>query len=220
MTQPDQHPINRPGHQPCVTLILASASPRRAELLAQMGVPARLLPVDIDESPLAGELPADYVVRLAREKARQGYREALARAQGRDAPVLVIGSDTTVVLGGVILGKPADQEDARQTLRRLSGQTHEVMTAVALAGADGLRDGISVARVTFRCLSEPEIEAYCKTGEPMDKAGSYGIQGYGGVFVSRLEGSYSAVVGLPLELTAGLLAEAGVPVWHYWPNSE
>lgn len=205
-------------HPQRASLILASASPRRAELLAQIGVPARTLPVDIDESPLAAERPADYVARLAREKARQGYKAAQQTLQAEGQPLLVIGSDTTVVLDGAILGKPSDRPQAIATLQRLSGQTHEVMTAVALAGPDGIREGLSITRVTFRPLSEKEIEAYCDTGEPMDKAGSYGIQGLGGVFVSRLEGSYSAVVGLPLELTAGLLAEAGIPVWQYWPS--
>ena len=191
-------------------VILASASPRRAELLKQLGLSFDVLPVDIDESPRAGESPADYVCRLAREKALAGYRR-------RDrADALVLGSDTTVVLDDDILGKPAHGSEARALLHRLSGRSHQVMTGVALASANGVEVRVSVTDVNFRNLEECEIDAYCATGEPMDKAGGYGIQGRGGAFVTGIRGSYSAVVGLPLDITAGLLAEAGSPVWDYW----
>lgn len=189
------------------TLVLASASPRRAELLSQIGLTFITRPVGIDETVRASEPASAYVERLAREK---------ALAAAGDAGELVIGSDTSVVLSGEILGKPVDAADASATLMRLSGQTHQVMTAVAL-----VRDGVCTAcvvttAVTFRSLSEQEIQAYVATGEPMDKAGSYGIQGLGGIFVKEIRGSYSSVVGLPLQETAALLAQAGYPVWQTW----
>ncbi len=195
-------------------IILASASPRRAELLSQLGVPFTAAPVDIDETPRPGEPPAHYVERLAREKAAAG----LARA--RQADSLVIGSDTTVVCDDRILAKPADESEAAAMLASLSGRSHRVMTAVALAGEHGCYARLVTTEVRFRELSDSEIRAYCRTGEPLDKAGGYGIQGRGGVFVSGLWGSYSAVVGLPLEETGQLLAEAGQPVWSYWNAPE
>lgn len=189
------------------TLILASASPRRAELLTQIGLPFVARPVDIDETVRAGEAPSDYVERLAREK-------ALAGATDPDA--LVIGSDTTVVLSHEILGKPADSAEAIATLARLSGQTHQVITAVALTSGGDCAACVVTTDVTFRVLTDDEIRAYVATGEPMDKAGSYGIQGLGGIFVKEIRGSYSSVVGLPLQETAGLLSQAGYPVWTAW----
>ncbi|MFW5824661.1 MAG: Maf family protein [Marinobacter sp.] len=192
------------------TVILASASPRRAELLRQLGLCFETKPVDIDETPQADETPADYVLRLAREKALAGCRQAAT------ADTLVIGSDTTVVLDNRILGKPAGQADARAMLGRLSGREHQVMTGVALAGPEGTEARISITHVRFRHLDPREIDAYCATGEPLDKAGGYGIQARGGAFVEHLRGSYSAVVGLPLDITASLLARAGAPVWTYW----
>ncbi|GGY69377.1 Maf family protein [Marinobacter zhanjiangensis] len=191
-------------------VILASASPRRAELLRQLGLSFEILPVDIDESPHIGELPADYVHRLAMEKALTGYQ----RHGRREA--LVLGSDTTVVLDGQILGKPADEAEARGLLGLLSGREHQVVTGVALAVESGVEVRVSVTEVRFRALDPREVDAYCATGEPMDKAGAYGIQGRGGAFVASLRGSYSAVVGLPLDITASLLADAGLPVWDYW----
>ncbi len=193
-------------------LILASASPRRAELLSQIGVNHRACPADIDETPLAGESPEQYVERLAREK-------ALAVAAGHPDN-LVLGSDTTVVLAGEILAKPESDDHASSMLSRLSGQTHQVMTAVALARGSDCQSRVSISEVTFRTLDEPEIRAYVASGEPMDKAGGYGIQGRGGIFVRELKGSYSAVVGLPLQETAELLAQAGCPVWQNWPRSK
>lgn len=194
-------------------VILASASPRRAELLRQLGLSFGTLPVDIDETAYPGEAPADYVRRLARDKALAGYR----RHDRRDA--LVLGSDTTVVLDDGILGKPEDEAGARRLLQSLSGREHQVMTGVALATRDGVDVRVSVTDVRFRSLDPREIDAYCATGEPMDKAGAYGIQGRGGAFVTAISGSYSAVVGLPLDITAGLLADAGLPVWDYWNSS-
>ena len=191
-------------------LILASASPRRAELLTGIGLDFAVQPAHIDETPMAGESPKAYVERLAREKAL-----AISHGQPDD---LVIGSDTSVVLGGEIMGKPVDQADAQHMLACLSGRSHQVMTAVALACGDACQSVVSVTDVTFRELAAEEIRAYVATGEPMDKAGGYGIQGLGAIFVSGLNGSYSAVVGLPLQETAALLAGAGQPVWQSWSN--
>nr|WP_210396751.1 Maf family protein [Motiliproteus sediminis] len=187
-------------------MLLASQSPRRRELLAQIGVPLDCVQVDVDESPLAGESPAAYVARLALAKARAGWQLA-----GR-GPVL--GSDTTVVCDRQILGKPMDEADCVATLMRLSGRTHQVLTAVALV--DDERDAVEVVEteVAFRPLSEDECRRYWATGEPQDKAGSYGIQGLGAVFVAAINGSYSSVVGLPLQETATLLSQFGVDVWQ------
>jgi septum formation protein len=193
------------------SIILASASPRRAELLQQIGLKFSVRPADIDETAEVDETPQHYVERLAREK---------ALAVAKSAPqCLVLGSDTSVVLDGRILGKPTDAADARETLARLSGATHQVMTAVALANDGQCQSVLVTTEVCFRDLSSEEIDAYVASGEPMDKAGSYGIQGLGGIFVNELRGSYSAVVGLPLQETAALLAGAGYPVWKNWPRS-
>jgi septum formation protein len=189
-------------------LILASASPRRTELLTSIGVSFDVQPADIDETPGPDETAYEYVDRLAREKA-----EAVALSNPHQ---LVMGSDTSVVLEGEILGKPATQAEARSMLARLSGNTHQVMTAVALVEKGRCQSVVSVTNVTFRQLETDEIDAYVGTGEPMDKAGGYGIQGLGGIFVTDLQGSYSAVVGLPLQETAALLAQAGHPVWRNW----
>ncbi|MGB8714538.1 MAG: Maf family protein [Onishia taeanensis] len=185
-------------------LCLASASPRRLELLASIDVDCEVRPVDIDETPLPGELPRDYVCRLAREK-------ALAGAVLSELPVL--GSDTAVVLDGEILGKPRDRAHALEMLAMLSGNTHEVLTGVAVSGPQGLLDCCVTTRVTLRAISPAAAAAYWATGEPQDKAGGYGIQGRAAVFVSHIEGSHSAVVGLPLYETAELLARQGVALW-------
>ena len=192
------------------SIILASASPRRAELLQQIGLNFSVRPADIDETPEPGETPERYVERLAREKA-----QAVAESSSES---LVLGADTSVVLNGEILGKPSGSADARETLTRLSNATHQVMTAVALATEERCESVLVVTEVCFRPLSQAEIDAYVVSGEPMDKAGSYGIQGLGGIFVNELRGSYSAVVGLPLQETAALLAGAGYPVWKNWPR--
>jgi septum formation protein len=195
------------------TLILASASPRRAELLQQIGALFDVCPAAIDETPRPTEPAADYVERMAREK-------ALLVAAAAQPGALVLGSDTSVIVDGVILGKPVDDEDARATLAALSGRTHQVLTAVVLASADGCRSCLVTTNVRFCTLTKAQIDAYVATGEPMDKAGSYGIQGLGGMFVEQLQGSYSAVVGLPLQETAALLSAAGYPVWNHWPCSK
>jgi len=187
-------------------LCLASASPRRRSLLAQIGVPHVVMVADIDESARQGESARDYVLRLAGEKA------SAARSSSGSLPVLA--ADTTVVLDGEIFGKPRDREHACEMLMRLSDRTHEVLTAVALAGEWGVRTRLSVSEVTFRRLTEAECVAYWESGEPRDKAGAYAIQGLGAVFIRRLSGSYSGVMGLPLFETAELLREAGIPYWR------
>lgn len=194
-------------------LVLASASPRRRELMHQIGLVFDIWPVDIDETPVTAEAPDLYVLRIAREKALR-----CQRVQGESNP-LVLGADTAVVLDGVIMGKPADAGKARAMLRHLSGREHQVMSAVALAGPQAVRERVVVTRLTFRLLSDAEIEAYLNSGEPFDKAGAYGIQGRGGVFVTSLIGSYSAVVGLPLDAVADLMAQAGQPVMQWWEAS-
>jgi septum formation protein len=189
---------------------LASGSPRRRELLAQIGVPFQVLSVTVDETRLPGETAEAYVLRLARRKADAGWR---ARPAHESSPVLA--ADTTVVLDGRILVKPADRSDGEHMLRELGGRTHEVLTAVAVATAQGLSSRISRSEVTFREISAAEAHDYCATGEPHDKAGGYAIQGGAAIFVANLRGSYSGVMGLPLFETAELLELAGVPHWSY-----
>jgi septum formation protein len=183
-----------------VTLVLASQSPRRRELLAQLGIAHEVRPACTDEAVLPGEPPRDYVLRVAREKARA--------VPGQ----LVLAADTAVVLGPEVLGKPADADDARRMLERLSGTAHEVLTGVCVrrAGPGALElDAVVATRVRFAPLSAREIDWYVGTGEPLDKAGAYAIQGSGGAFVLSVEGSVSNVVGLPLAETADLLRRAG-----------
>lgn len=193
------------------SIILASASPRRSELLTQIGVPFSVQPAHIDETPRASEAPGEYVERLAREKAL-----AISSSLPEET---VLGSDTSVVLNGAILGKPINEAEAASMLSQLSGKTHQVMTAIAVVRGEHSESHLVITDVRFRDLSQSEIAAYVATGEPMDKAGSYGIQGLGGIFVKQLKGSYSAVVGLPLQETAALLANAGCIVWKHWPSS-
>ncbi|WP_075182945.1 nucleoside triphosphate pyrophosphatase [Pantoea sp. 1.19] len=181
-----------------LSLYLASGSPRRRELLNQLGVDFARLATSVEEQRRADEAPADYVLRLACEKARAGVAVA-----ERDLPVL--GADTIVVLGDRVLEKPRDAAEAAGMLRSLSGQTHRVLTAVALADRTRLKSCLVETAVTFRTLSEADITAYVASGEPMDKAGAYGIQGLGGAFVRKIDGSYPAVVGLPLVETLELL---------------
>jgi septum formation protein len=188
-------------------IILASASPRRRELLDQIGMTYDIWPVHIDESPRRNEAPHDYVRRIAAEKS------AACHAQAAHIGLPVLAADTAVVLGGQIMGKPKDKEDAIMMLRRLSGKTHQVYSAVSLRG-NGHSEALSVTHVTFRALSEREISAYWATSEPADKAGSYAIQGLGSVFVQSIEGSFSGVVGLPLFETAELLLQQGIQVFH------
>ena len=191
------------------TLYLASGSPRRRELLTQIAVPFTTLTAPIDENLLPDEAPHAYVERLGRENAQAG----LALLDDR-ANAVVLGADTAVVLDGRILGKPADRDEAVATLSALSGREHQVLTAVALASPGQVRTRVVASQVRFRRLTPAEIEAYWATGEPRDKAGSYAIQGLAAVFVSQLQGSYSAVVGLPLCETAELLAEFAIPCWQ------
>ena len=184
-----------------VRVVLASQSPRRRDLLDLIGMRHEVRPADIDESVLPAEQPAQYTERLAREKARTiGEREPDA---------ITIGSDTTVVIDGDILGKPADEADARRMLRRLSGREHTVFTAVAVAHGQRIASSVEEVLVCFRELSDETIGAYVATGEPMDKAGAYGIQGYGATIVERIEGDYFAVMGLPLGRMVRLMAELG-----------
>lgn len=188
-------------------LYLASRSPRRAELLSQIGVAFQCIDLEVDERVLPGEDAAAYVERLARAKAQAG----LGHLGGHGK---VLGADTAVVLEGRILGKPADRQEGLAMLSALSGTSHQVFTGVAVASAAGLASCVVCSRVSFRSLDEAEMLAYWNTGEPCDKAGGYGIQGLAAVFVSHLEGSYSGVVGLPLCETAQLLRDAGVPCWQ------
>ncbi len=190
---------------------LASASPRRRQLLEQIGVPYQTLSVSIDESVAAAEAPSAYVSRLAEAKAEAGRRQARARGS---AARPVLAADTAVLIDGEILGKPTDAGDAERMLLRLSGRTHEVLTAVSLAGSGRLVSRVCRSEVTFRALGAHEAREYWNTGEPCDKAGGYAIQGCGAVFVADLRGSYSGVMGLPLYETAELLEEAGVPIWR------
>jgi septum formation protein len=190
-------------------IVLASRSPRRSQLLRQIGVPHEVLSVEFDELRQQGESPRDYVQRLAGDKAVHALR--IGADAGR-RPLLT--ADTVVVLGEEIFGKPESEADCDRILAALSGRTHEVMTAVALHHAGTLRLELSVSRVAFRQISVNERRAYWRTGEPADKAGGYAIQGLGAVFVERLEGSYSGVMGLPLFETARLLRGAGVPAWQ------
>lgn len=189
-------------------LYLASASPRRRELLQQIGVRFSVLSVAVDETPKANETPKVYVERLARNKALKGWLASRTKA---GLPVL--GADTTVVLGDRIMGKPDGAQASIDMLQRLSGRTHTVYTAVAVVQQDRVESQVVSSQVSFRKLSLQDCQRYWETGEPTDKAGSYAIQGYGAVFVSKIEGSYSSVVGLPLMETAGMLKDFGVPVW-------
>ena len=183
-------------------LLLASASPRRREILACLGLEFEARGFDLDETPLPDETAADMVLRLARDKAEAGAPEA----------EVVLAADTSVVLDGEIFGKPRDGEDAVAMLGRLSGREHEVLTGVAVAWSGRIETALSSTRVRFRDIGRDEALQYWQSGEPADKAGAYGIQGLGGVFVSNIEGSYSGVVGLPVFETARLLSRAGIPV--------
>ena len=185
-------------------LILASASPRRAALLAQIGVDFEVLPGNFDESARPGESPQSYVRRMAAGKA------SVASDHGRP----LLAADTVVVLDETVLGKPTSVEHGCELLRRLSGRRHEVMTAVALRSGSRTSEALSVTEVWFRPLSAPEISRYMALGEGLDKAGGYAIQGAGAVFVERIHGSYSGVVGLPLVETHRLLVQADIDIWR------
>ena len=182
-------------------VILASASPRRRELLTLVGIPHEVRPADVDESLHPGEAPAVYAERLARAK---------ASTVPPDPAVLAIGSDTIVVIDDVVLGKPRDRDDAARMLRTLSGRTHTVYTAVAVRRGERIASGVEHVAVTFRPLTDAMIESYIATGEPMDKAGAYGIQGFGATIVERIDGDYFAVMGLALGRLVELMARVGV----------
>lgn len=190
-------------------IYLASGSPRRRELLNQIGVPIERIGSEVDETPLAGEGAHAYVLRLARAKAEAGL--AAMRSAGLP-PRLLLAADTTVALDDAILGKPLDAADAAAMLARLSGRSHEVLTAVALTDGERVETALSASTVRFRALTAAEIAAYVASGEPLDKAGSYGAQGLGAVLVEEIRGSFSGVVGLPLCETAALLRRFGYPV--------
>ena len=183
-------------------LVLASGSPRRAELLRQIGVSFDVCPADIDERPQDGELPEDYVLRLSQEKAKT--------VLGLDEERIVLGSDTIVTLDGRLFGKPSDFFEFKMMMSELSGKEHKVMSAVTILNAEQIKSSISVTSVHFRDLQEEEIQYYWHTGEPKDKAGGYAIQGIAACFVERIEGSYSGVMGLPLFETCELLQEFGL----------
>lgn len=185
-------------------LFLASTSPRRRELLRQIGLDFSVLTVDVDESLQAGEMPTDYVARLARAKAATGLAQVPAG--------VVIAADTTVVLDNAVLGKPATETEAVAMWMRLSGRTHQVLTGVAVGDVHHVDVVVVSTRVHFRAITRAEMHDYWFSGEPHDKAGGYAIQGRGAVFVDAIEGSYSNVVGLPLTETAALLARFGIRV--------
>lgn len=190
-------------------IYLASKSPRRAELLRQVGIEFALKAIDIDETRAATESPAEYVCRMAMTKARI----AAEQMKGQQEDCAVLAADTTIALDGDTIGKPADRKQCCEILRQLSGRQHLVLSAVALAIRGKVALRLSQNRVSFRALSESEIESYCATEEPMDKAGAYAIQGKAAIFIEHLEGSYSAVMGLPLFETAELLREAKIAMF-------
>jgi septum formation protein len=189
-------------------LHLASRSPRRSELLARLGLDFGVLDIDIPEQRQPGEAPDDYGRRVAREKAGAGLLRVMAVPGA-----VVLGADTEVVLDDEVFGKPCDDADAAAMLRRLSGRTHRVITAVSLVSASRELQTTSISEVTFAPLTEDEIVAYVASGEPRGKAGAYAIQGRAQVFISHLSGSYSGVMGLPLHETATMLRAFGMPIW-------
>ena len=191
------------------SIILASASPRRSQLLTQIGVRHEPFPVDLEERPRPGEDPPEYVMRLARDKAA-----AAAAALGRRASRPVLAADTEVVLDDRIFGKPVDEAHAVAMLMALAGRTHQVLTAVVLHLDGRQQAALNCSRVTIRALAADECRRYFRTGEATGKAGAYAIQGFGAVFVERLEGSFSGVMGLPLFETVALLDAAGVQRWQ------
>lgn len=192
--------MTRPG--PVLRVVLASQSPRRRDLLTLVGIAHEVAPADIDESALPEEAPAAHAERLAREKAQ------VAAASAPEA--VVIAADTIVVIDGLILGKPRGEDDARRMLRLLQGRTHTVLTALAVARGGRLESAVENVAVTFRPLDDERIADYVATGEPMDKAGAYGIQGYGATIVERIDGDYFAVMGLALGRLLELLARIHV----------
>lgn len=198
------HPAGASTLEEQPTLVLASQSPRRAQLLGMLGLRFAVSPADVDETYEAGEAPEEHAERLAREKA-----QVVAQ---RHPDALVVGSDTVVVVDGDVLGKPRAAEDAVEMLMRLQGRTHDVSTGIALAAKATVRSGVETVRVRFRGFDRDLARRYVETGEPMDKAGSYGIQGYGAALVERIEGDFFAVMGLPIVHLLKLFEASG---WRY-----
>ncbi len=192
-------------------IYLASQSPRRKELLQQIGVAFQQVHSEIDETPLADEDPEAYVTRMAEEKALAGWRQVTLEQL---PPKLVLAADTSVILGMKILGKPKNEQQACDMLLSLSGKSHEVFTAVAVTDGNDLSVKVSRTMVQMTSFDRKVAEAYVATGEPMDKAGAYGIQGKGAVLVDTMTGSYTSVVGLPVKETADLLQSLGIDLWH------
>jgi septum formation protein len=192
-------------------IYLASASPRRGELLRQIGVDFIVRPAQIAERKLVREAPVEYVERLARAKAADVWRRVVACEEPRP----VLAADTVVVVDGDVLGKPGGREQALTMLARLSGRRHEVLTGVAVQHGRDIESKVNSSKVRFRATTVREREAYCGTDEPNDKAGGYAIQGFGAVFIRSLTGSFSSVMGLPLFETAALLRRYGIPGWLY-----
>ena len=185
--------------EPARQVILASRSPRRAELLTAAGISFEVLAADIDETPHRDEAPAVYVERLAIEKARAVFRLR--------PDAIVLGADTTVTIDGAILGKPEDEADAVRMLRLLNGRAHDVHTGVAVVSTSGVQSAVGTTRVWFDAMTDKDISWYVATGEPVDRAGAYAIQGFASRFISRIEGSYSNVVELPVALVSSILEE-------------
>ncbi|MDR3744831.1 MAG: Maf family protein [Acidobacteriaceae bacterium] len=189
-------------------LILASGSPRRRELLSQAGYVFAVEAADVDESQREGEEAGAYVLRLAEEKAQAVYARIVSVINAEEASgVIVLGADTSVVLGEEVLGKPVDADDARRMLRKLSARTHRVLTGVAAVSRCGTISEIETTEVLFAQISEPELEVYCATAEPLDKAGAYGIQGYAARWIPRINGCYFNVMGLPIARTVRMIEE-------------
>ncbi len=209
MSGPAAGPVGARG-VPGVRVVLASQSPRRRDLLALVGIAHEVRPADVDERTRPGEGAAAYVERLARAKAAAVAESLGDGAAGADGGLVVVAADTTVVVDGEILGKPHDEADARATLAWLAGRTHEVFTGMAVRRGAREAAGVERVRVTFRALTEREVRDYVATGEPMDKAGAYGIQGFGATIVERVEGDYFAVMGLSLVRLVALLRAVGI----------
>ncbi len=187
-------------------LILASASPRRSELLNQIGLPHTIQVADIDETPLTGEKPAEYVMRVAHDKSYAIHQQC-------DNNAIVLAADTAVVLGDTIMGKPENLQQAITMLSLLSADTHQVFSAISIRGQQ-TQQALCVSEVTFRTISEQEIIQYWATGEPADKAGAYAVQGIASIFIQSIQGSFSGIMGLPLFETAQLLANEGIKIFN------
>ena len=199
-------------------LYLASQSPRRRELLQQIGVEFELVDGSVDETPQWSESAAELVCRLAQQKARAGlaqlHKAGRVSAESPGSGPIVLGADTVVVIDTCILGKPEDELDAKSMLQRLAGRCHQVFSAVSICCNEQQHTELSITDVYFRAIDSEELDRYCASGEPLGKAGAYAIQGLASVFVTRIEGSYSGVVGLPLEKLFPLLQAFGVPYWQ------